>query len=204
MPMVETSVAVAIPPITAPSTRNGSSSAGTAMKNFRRIAAAAGRAAPRSRSWPDRTKTMAAMEKAATAAGSSPPVNSAAMDTPVTDPMMITTRLGGIVSPIAPEADSIPTNSPGCQPRRFISGKSTGATAAMSAALAPEIPDTKYMATSRTYPSPPRMWPISAAMKSMSAWVIPAISMSNPSSTNSGTASRTSVDIPSVILPTTT
>ena len=90
------------------------------------------------------------MERAATAAGTSPPINRAAIDTPATDPMMITTRLGGIVSPIAPAAESIPTSSPGFHPRRFISGKSTGATAAMSAALAPEIPDTKYMATSKT------------------------------------------------------
>jgi len=77
-------------------------------------------------------------------------VNSAAMETPVTDPMMMRTRLGGIVSPMAPEADSSPTSSPPCHPRRRISGKRTGATAAMSAAFDPEIPETMYMAPRRT------------------------------------------------------
>ena len=72
------------------------------------------------------------------------------METPVTEPMVISTRLGGIVSLIAPEADRIATSSPSLAPRRFISGNSTGATAAMSAALAPEMPDTRYIAPSST------------------------------------------------------
>ena len=87
---------------------------------------------------------------AATSAGSRPPVNSPAIETPVTEPMVISTRLGGMVSDIAPEAASSATNSPGFAPRRFISGNSTGATAAMSAALEPEMPDTRYMAPSST------------------------------------------------------
>ena len=35
-------------------------------------------------------------------------------------------------------------------PRAFISGNNTGATAAMSAALEPEMPDTKYIAPTST------------------------------------------------------
>ena len=77
-------------------------------------------------------------------------MNSAAIDTPVTDPIVISTRLGGMVSDIAPEEESSATSSPGRAPRRFISGNSTGATAAMSAALDPEMPDTRYMAPSST------------------------------------------------------
>ena len=77
-------------------------------------------------------------------------MNSAAIDTPVTEPMVISTRLGGIVSLIAPEADSSDTISPSFEPRRFISGNSTGATAAMSAALEPEMPETRYIAPSST------------------------------------------------------
>jgi hypothetical protein len=77
-------------------------------------------------------------------------VNSPAMLTPVTDPMVISTRLGGIVSLIAPEVDRRETSSPSCAPRRFISGNSTGATAAMSAALLPEMPDTSTIAPSST------------------------------------------------------
>ena len=87
---------------------------------------------------------------AATSAGISPPVNSAAIDTPVTEPMVISTRLGGMVSDMAPEEESSATSSPGTAPRRFISGNSTGATAAMSAAFEPEMPETRYIAPSST------------------------------------------------------
>jgi len=55
-------------------------------------------------------------------------VNSAEIDTPVTDPMVISTRLGGIVSVCAPVAASSATRSPGLAPRAFISGNKTGAT----------------------------------------------------------------------------
>ena len=70
-----------------------------------------------------------------TSAGNNPPVKSAAIETPVTEPMVMRTRLGGMVSLIAPEAESRATSSPGRAPRRFISGNSTGAIAAMSATL---------------------------------------------------------------------
>ena len=91
-----------------------------------------------------------------TTAGSNPPVNSAAIDTPVTEPIVMSTRLGGIVSDMAPDDDSSAMRSPSCAPRRFISGKSAGATAAMSAAFEPEMPETRYIAPSSTYCSPPR------------------------------------------------
>ena len=83
---------------------------------------------------------------ASTTPGSNPPVNSAAIETPVTEPMVISTRLGGMVSVCAPVAASRATRSPGLAPRAFISGNSTGATAAMSAAFEPEMPDTRYIA----------------------------------------------------------
>ena len=79
-----------------------------------------------------------------------PPVKRAVMETPVTDPMVISTRLGGMVSVWAPVADSSATRSPGLAPRFFISGNSTGATAAMSAAFEPEMPETRYIAPIRT------------------------------------------------------
>ena len=69
-----------------------------------------------------------------------------AIDTPVTDPTVIRTRLGGIVSVWAPVADNSATSSPGFEPLAFISGNSAGAIAAMSAALEPEMPDTRYIA----------------------------------------------------------
>src|SRR5579885_2194269 len=49
--------------------------------------------------------------KAARAAGSNPAVKSAAIETPVTEPMMMRTKLGGIVSAIAPEDASSDTIS---------------------------------------------------------------------------------------------
>ena len=60
----------------------------------------------------ERKKTSRASPSAASAAGNRPPVNSAAIETPVTAPTMISTRLGGIVSDIAAEAASCATSSP--------------------------------------------------------------------------------------------
>ena len=51
-----------------------------------------------------------------------------------------------MVSVCAPVAASRATRSPGLAPRLIISGNSTGVTAAMSAALEPEMPETRYMA----------------------------------------------------------
>ena len=88
---------------------------------------------------------------AATKAGNRPPVNRAAIDSPgTTEPIVISTRLGGIVSDIALEVASSDDSSPGCMPRFCISGKRIGATAAMSAAFDPEMPDTRYIAPSST------------------------------------------------------
>ena len=59
-----------------------------------------------------RRRAMIARARASTTPGSRPPVNSAAIDTPVTEPMMIRTIDGGIVSAIAPDAASSETSSP--------------------------------------------------------------------------------------------
>ncbi len=59
-----------------------------------------------------------------------------------TEPIVIKTRLDGTVSVWAPVADNSPTRSPGPEPLSIISGNAAGATAAMSAALEPEVPDT--------------------------------------------------------------
>ena len=72
------------------------------------------------------------------------------MHTPVTEPMVISTSEGGMVSLIAPDAASSEISSPSLAPRRFISGNSTGATAAMSAAFEPEMPLTSTIAPSST------------------------------------------------------
>ena len=73
-------------------------------------------------------------------------MKSAAIEMPVTEPMVISTMDGGMVSVCAPVAASSATRSPGLAPRFCISGNSTGAIAAMSAIFEPEIPDTRYIA----------------------------------------------------------
>ncbi len=107
------------------------------------------------------------------------------------------TMLGGMVSDITAEADSSEVKSPSWLPRFFISGNRAGATAAMSAALAPEMPDTRYIAPSSTYCRPPRRWPSSATRKAIMARANPATSIRAPSRMNIGTASRIRWDIPS-------
>ena len=119
-------------------------------KALRDLAAGGARAAAEVLVRASATRRTTASASASTSAGSRPPVNSAAIDTPVTEPMVISTRLGGMVSDIAPEAASSATSSPGLRAARRISGNSTGATAAMSAAFEPEMPDTRYIAPSST------------------------------------------------------
>src|SRR3954453_22619540 len=57
---------------------------------------------------------------ASTMPGSNPPVNRAEIDTPVTEPMVISTMEGGIVSVCAPVAAKSATRSPGLAPRSSI------------------------------------------------------------------------------------
>ena len=137
-------------------------------------------------------------------AGSMPPVNNAAMETPVTDPTVIKTRLGGMVSVCAPVVASKATRSPSLAPRWRISGNSTGATAAISATLEPEMPDTRYMAPISTNDRPPRTCPTRLAKKATMARAMPVISISSPKNTNSGTANKMRCDMPSSIRPTST
>ena len=131
-------------------------------------------------------------------------MKSAAIETPVTDPMVISTRLGGMVSVCAPVADNSATRSPGLAPRLIISGNSTGATAAMSAAFAPEMPETRYIAATSTYCRPPRTWPSRLARKPTMARAMPVISINRPRNTNSGTDSRMRWLMPSSMRPITT
>ena len=132
-----------------------------------------------------------------TKAGIKPPMNKAAIDTPVTAPMVIKTKLGGMVSLMAPEAANKATKRPGSAPRCFISGNKAGATAAMSAALEPEMPDTKYMAANNTYCKPPRKWPKSEARNCTMALAKPVTAMNAPKNTNKGTDSKIRCDMPS-------
>ncbi len=162
------------------------------------------RCTPARRSPRQRHQTSAASVAPTTTPGSRPPANSAAIDTPVAEPIVISTSDGGIVSVCAPVADSSATSSPGLAPRARISGNNAGATAAMSAAFDPEMPDTKYIAPISTYDRPPRTWPSRLARKATIARAMPVISISRPSSTNSGTASRIRWLMPSSMRPTTT
>ena len=148
--MVETSVAVATPSITAPRMTKGSNSAGSAIKKARQISRPVARldcdmSAPR-----ERYQTSAHSMSPMTRAGNRPPWNSAAIEMPVTEPMAMRMRLGGTVSVCAPVAASSAASSARSAPRFSISGNSAGATAAMSAAFEPEIPDTRYIAATST------------------------------------------------------
>ena len=69
---------------------------------------------------------------------------------PVTEPSVMSTMLGGMVSAIAAEQASSATRSPSFAPRLRISGNRPGATAAMSATFEPEMPETRIMAMSST------------------------------------------------------
>ena len=70
-----------------------------------------GRFASSTRSLRERSKATIMSAIAAIPAGKRPAVKSAAIEVPVTEPMMISTRLGGIVSAIAAEPASRATSS---------------------------------------------------------------------------------------------
>src|SRR5205814_2790652 len=103
IPIVETSVAVATPSTTAQRIRNGSNKAGSAIRTARPIAAGrvrglAGTVSPRTLMNVSNARTAAN-----TTAGMRPAAKRLAIDMPVTEPKVIRTRLGGIVSAIAAE-----------------------------------------------------------------------------------------------------
>jgi hypothetical protein len=130
------------------------------------------------------------------AAGRSPAVKSAAIDSPDTDPTVIRIRLGGTVSVCAPVAASSEVMALRSLPSFSISGNSAGAIAAISAAFDPEMPDTRYIATTSTYCSPPRLWPSRFDKNATMRCAMPVISIRSPRKTKVGIARRSSCDMP--------
>ncbi len=91
-----------------------------------------------------------------TAAGMRPPMNMPATETLVIEPTISIAMLGGTVSPMT--ADAASTAAPSAAPwRSRNSSRMTVPTAATSAGLEPERPDTTYMLSTATWSSPPRM-----------------------------------------------
>ena len=139
-----------MPSTTAARIRKGSAKPGNATIKAQAIARGLARSVPAAPVRPAVHQMSAARASVSTSAGNRPPVNKAAIDTPVTEPIVISTSEGGIVSVIAPVEASSATSRPPLSPRAFIAGKSTGATAAMSAAFEPEMPETRYIAPRST------------------------------------------------------
>ena len=139
---VDTSVAVATPPPTAPRIKNGSSSAGPATMKVRRMVMNGARLTPSTCSCRAFHLASTASATSSTIATTTPLLNRPAIDTPATEPSTISTMLGGTVSAIAAPVASSAIISRGLWPRRFISGNSAGATVAMSDTFEPEMPDT--------------------------------------------------------------
>ena len=94
-------------------------------------------------------------QSAITAAGASPPMNMPATDTLVIEPTISMAMLGGTVSPMI--ADAASTAAPSAAPwRSRSSSRITVPTAATSAGLEPDRPETTYMLATVTCSSPPR------------------------------------------------
>ena len=118
MPIVETSVAVATPSITAARMMNGQGD--RRNRDQESLADLASRGAAHARQilrHDSATRPVPPSVSPSTTPGSMPPVNSAAIETPVTEPMVISTSEGGMVSVWAPVAESSATSSPGFAPR---------------------------------------------------------------------------------------
>ena len=131
-------------------------------------------------------------------------VKNPAMETPAAAPSTIRTMLGGTVSAMAaPVARSAIISRGGGCPRRFISGNSAGATVAMSETLEPEMPDTMNNEPSSTYDMPARMWPSKRGEEVDNSLAHSrGIGGMQPNRTKIGTRKmRMMPDIPSSILP---
>src|SRR6185369_8128413 len=100
MPIVDTSVAVATPSTTAARMMNGSAIAGAAITKPQAIDFAAGRLTALVSSPRARHHTTTPSASPITMAGTTPPANSAAIETLAVAPTVMSTRLGGIVSDI--------------------------------------------------------------------------------------------------------
>lgn len=113
-------------------------------------------------------------------------MNGAEIKPPVTDPMVISTRDGGIVSVCAPVMRVAQRDRRALLPRFFISGNRTGATAAMSAALDPSTGTVHgshrdVVETAADVPQEARKGTAASACHTV-------ISISSPRKTKSGTA----------------
>src|SRR3954469_11047110 len=97
MPIVETSVAVAIPSTTAVRITTGRPRPGIAIRNNLPLSPQVKRRAVERSSLLLCHHTTTESASMPTTAGNRPPVNRAAMETPVTDPTVISTMDGGIV-----------------------------------------------------------------------------------------------------------
>src|SRR6516225_4037178 len=95
--------------------------------------------------------TRSARAAAMTAAGSSPPKNSAPTERVVIDPRTSRAMLGGIVSPIAAEAASTAALSARRYPRSSQMASSARPTAAMSALFEPDSPEKTYIVAMMAY-----------------------------------------------------
>src|SRR5258706_6492997 len=105
--MVDTSVAVATPSTTAARIKNGSAMPGSAMSAATAICDGVARLTFDKSSLRERHHTTTQRASASTSAGNRPPVNRAAMETFATEPMVMSTRDGGIVSLLAADEASI-------------------------------------------------------------------------------------------------
>src|SRR6516162_8274456 len=98
--------------MTAARITNGKVRPGTAITKVRAISISGARVPAPVSSRRARNQATTTRPSAATNAGNKPPVNSATIEMLVTEPIVISTRLGGIVSDIALEVASSEASSP--------------------------------------------------------------------------------------------
>ena len=114
IPSADTSVAVAHPSTTAVRMAIGSDRAGSARRKVRPTSPHVAGSMSDTSTSRNRHQHTAHSVSARMSAGSRPPMNRSAIETPATtDPSVMSTSDGGIVSDMAPDADSSATSSPG-------------------------------------------------------------------------------------------
>ena len=204
MPTVLTSVAVATPPSTAARISIGSSRPGIATKNACAMHGIDGRCASSVRSRARAHDRDDDERDRGDGRRQSPATNSAPIDTPVTEPMMISTRLGGIVSDMAAERreqrDHLARGSDRGAPSRGRAPARQPPCRPLSSRRSPR-PDTSR----RSARCPGRRADArrGCAIALTRRTAIPRPRSRGPSKTNNGTASSTRFEMPSSMRPTT-
>src|ERR1700724_232070 len=131
--------------------------------------------------------------------GTTPAMNSPAMETLPTAPYTTAVMLGGTSAAMVEAAAMSAAMNGGSYPSRFIGPPSARLITATSAVVDPDISEKNMLKTTTTCDNPPRIWPTSDSERFAIRTTTLAELMSSPTRRKNGIASSASESTPSKI-----